>query len=141
MPSSFRTFNSPGGQLINGVSYVLDTSSGAFRPLYTSDLAANAGATTTTTPVPLITGAFGTVLADNPARKGWYVKNLHTGALMVGFSAAIPTTGSLNLLLAGGTAVNDGKGQDWTDIPCAFTGPVSVSGVGGAPVLATVWQF
>ena len=42
MPSpSFRPFNSPGGQTINGVTYLLDVSSGVFRPAYTTDFAAN----------------------------------------------------------------------------------------------------
>lgn len=41
MPSSFRTFNSPGGPVVNGVAYLYDTDSGVFRPAYKTDFASN----------------------------------------------------------------------------------------------------
>ncbi len=36
---SYRTFESPGGQVVNGVSYIQDTTSGLFRPVRDTDLA------------------------------------------------------------------------------------------------------
>lgn len=261
MPASFRTFNSPGGQTVNGVTYLYDTDSGIFRPVYKSDLASSVSlsglsldSTTTnqllsgisgllganlndpayvtgqvgitnTVPIPIsgvvvagvsnpigvtgvrndvnptysgnglynynflpvggravnvsglglpsgyqtgdytilnfdrnngsllvtqgvldpsqdcasvtfsgnstvsnraVSGAAQAVLAANAARVYGFIQNLGTGALMIGLGAT-PTTGSLNRILAGGTALNDGKGGVWETE--RYRGSVFVSGV------------
>lgn len=52
--TQFRTYNSPGGGMVFGTQYVLDTTSGVFRPLYTSDLGGGAGSNVTIVgPLPL----------------------------------------------------------------------------------------
>jgi hypothetical protein len=88
-----------------------------------------------------VTGTFGNVLASNPSRRAWFIQNLATGALMVRFSASNPTTSNLSFILKGGSAANDGSGGSWNDSPAVYTGPVSVSGLGGATVSCAVWQI
>jgi len=181
---SYRTFTSPGGNLVNGVAYVYDQSlvvgdvTGNFRPAFSTDFAASLSGTlnidsaTTNALLSGISGQMTTnlgsaawvtgqvssptsslvsnngvsgvaqvVLPDTPGRKAWYLKNLHTGALMVSLGSNIPTAGTLNLVLAGGTAVGDGKGGEWRDQPAGWTGPVSVSGNGGSPMSYIAWQL
>ncbi len=84
---------------------------------------------------------FGTALGNNPSRKGWFIANLSTGALMVNFSTNMPTTGVLNLFLKGASAAWAGDGASYTDSPAVYTGPVSVSGFGGAPCVYNAWQM
>lgn len=73
-----------------------------------------------------VSGAAQAVLAANSLRQYGFVQNLGTGALMIGLGAA-PTTGSLNIILQGGTALNDGKGGKWETE--RYRGAVYVSGV------------
>lgn len=73
-----------------------------------------------------VSGAAQAVLAANAARVYGFIQNLGTGALMIGLGAT-PTTGSLNRILAGGTALNDGKGGVWETE--RYRGSVFVSGV------------
>lgn len=151
--SSFRTFNSPGGQVVNGVSYLYDTISGVFRPIYTSDFSASVTVgdiavtggqigpkASATVSNDTVSGAAGLVLASNTNRNSFFIQNLHTGALMVRFSSSPATSSNMNLLLKGGTAINDGLGSSYHSEPTTYLGPVSVSGYGGAPVSYLVWE-
>lgn len=98
-------------------------------------------ATSATVSNDYVSGAFQVVLPATPTRKGFFIQNLATGALMVRYSTSMPSTGNLNFVLAGGTADNDGKGASWSEFPAVWTGPLSVSGLGGAPMLYTAWQI
>lgn len=88
-----------------------------------------------------VTGTFGTVLGANPARKAWYLQNLQTGALMVRLGTSFPSTANLNMMLQGGTVINDGKGGVYEDEQGRYRGAVSVSGFGGATVSCAVWAI
>ena len=88
-----------------------------------------------------IVSGFGQVLAANPLRKAWFIMNLATGQLMLKLGSSVPTTGSMNMVLKGSTAINDGLGASWSDDQGRYRGAVFVSGLGGAPILATAWQI
>lgn len=84
---------------------------------------------------------FGVGLPNNPNRRAWFVVNLGTGALMLKMSSTIPTTGNLDLFLKGATTAWAGDGASWTDSPAVYTGPVAVSGFGGAPCVYRMWDL
>lgn len=84
---------------------------------------------------------FGTALPNNPNRRAWFIQNMGTGTIMVRYSSSMPTTGSLNFLLKGGVFQNDGLGASWSDSPAVYTGPVSVSGYRGAPIVYIAWEL
>lgn len=84
---------------------------------------------------------FGIALPNNPNRRAWSAVNIGTGGLMIKMSATIPTTGNLDIFLAGATTPWAGNGQSWLDSPAIYTGPVSVSGFGGAPCVYRMWEL
>lgn len=111
----------------------------------TQDNATVWAANTGTGPANAVSGLapsfFGTVLPNNPNRRGWFIANLATGVLMVKMSASIPTTGNFDVLLKGATTQFSADGASWTDSPAIYTGPVSVSGIGGAPCVYRAWEL
>lgn len=88
----------------------------------------------------LVSPFFGTCLPSNPTRHSWTIQNIGTGQLMVKMSSSIPTTGTLDIILKGASAAWAGDGAVWTDSPATYTGPVSVSGFGGAPCIYKAWE-
>lgn len=96
-------------------------------------------------PLTALSGAaapfFGIALPNNPNRRAWFAVNLGTGGLMIKMSATIPTTGNLDLFLGGATTPWAGNGQSWTDSPAIYTGPVAISGFGGAPCVYRLWEL
>lgn len=84
---------------------------------------------------------FGIVLPSNATRKQYFIQNLGTGALMVSFSSSIPTTGNLHILLKGATSAWNGDGAAYSESPAIYTGPVSVSGFGGAQCVYRAWEM
>lgn len=96
-------------------------------------------------PLTSLSGAapifFGTALPNNPYRRAWFATNLATGGLMIKMSSTIPTTGNLDIFLKGATTPWAGDGASWIDQPAVYTGPVSVSGFGGAPCVYRMWEL
>lgn len=114
-------------------------------PLAVSGVVISSTSTSSTSPNSLVSGinnvGFGTPLPANTSRKAWAISNLATGAILVRFSSSLPTTGTFNVLLKGASAPYAGDGATWTDSPAIWTGPVSVTGVGGAPIVFTCWEL
>lgn len=104
---------------------------------------ASTGTSPLTTGVSGLAGPtfFGVTLPNNPARRAWSIVNLATGALMVKMSSAIPNSGNLDIFLKGASAPWAGDGAIWTDAPAIYTGPVAVSGFGGAPCVYRAWEL
>lgn len=158
----FRTFGDTFGKGAPAFLHVADTGvvftnadgqsqTGAWRAATPSDLnSTTSAATSSTTTVPsgsatvsndIVSGNNQVLFASNPNRLAVFIQNLHTGALMVRFSASAPTTGLMNVLLKGDTAVNAGNGGSWIDSPAIYKGPISVSSLGGAPTLYNSWEI
>lgn len=85
-------------------------------------------------------GGFGVILPNNASRKQLFVQNLSTGRLLVRFSATLPTTGSYNVVLKGGTAMADGLGAAYESY--SYSGPVSVTGWDAStPIQYISWEL
>lgn len=118
-----NTYNAQELALLSGISGALNGN------LTVTTWTASTGTASAATLSGVATANFGVALPNNPNRRAWYIQNLSTGVLLVNFSATIPTTGSFNVLLKGGTNSMDGIGASWSDSPAIYTGPVAVSGL------------
>ncbi len=106
--TSFRTFNSPGGPVTNGVAYALDQASGVFRPLYTSDFAGGGG------------GGNVTVVNTAPIAVSGVVLTVVTGAV----SASFDPTAIVNAQATGNNYLASISGA----MTANLTGPAWVTG-------------
>lgn len=150
----------------NDASVIIGT--GLFRPIEPADFGGGGGvgssvSVTNTAPIPVsgvvvsttstsssapsntVSGisnaGWGVVLPNNPARKAWFIENLSTGQMMIKLGSTIPTSGNLNQLLKGASSPYAGDGSSWSEYPAIWTGPVSVSGYGGAPIVWNVYEL
>lgn len=89
----------------------------------------------------LVAPYFGTCLPSNPNRRAYFIQNLATGLLLVKLSTSIPTTGNLDFVLKGASAAWAGDGAMWSSESTTYTGPVSVTGFGGAPCVYKAWEI
>lgn len=114
--------------------------SGIVQPIFTGNVftqsAGNSTASNNT-----VSGNYGTsVLPININRHQWFMQNLGTGVLFVNYSASLPNTGSMNLLLKGGNSQFDGLGASYSDDAGIYRGAISISGIIPNP-LYTIWDL
>jgi len=102
---------------------------------------ASTGTGPSTTVSGLAPDFFGTFLPNNPNRRGWYFQNIGTGIALVKMSAIVPTSGNFDILVKGATAHFAGDGGVYESNPCTYTGPVSCTGFGGAPIVWRAWEL
>ncbi len=104
--------------------------------------ASNTGTGPATTVSGLLSSPyFGVTLPNNPARRGWFINMISTGVALVKMSATIPNTGTFDILLKGASSLFAGDGASYSDSPAVYTGPVSITGLGGAPIVWRAWEL
>lgn len=140
---SFKTFTSPGGQIVNGTLYLLDPGlqvngqSSGFRPIASTDLIPSFASVSNSA----ISGSMATfttgVLLANPYRDRLYAQVVGSGGpLYIAYNGSPASATNFNVLLAAASTDIGTNGGVLTENN--YTGPVSVSGFIGCRFI--LWE-
>lgn len=129
--TSFRVFNAPGGQTVNGVSYCLDQTSGIFRPFYNTDFASSVSVSGLAIGNVAITGTVNTVdTIGNQLLSGI------SGALTTNLNSAVFVTGNVAVQVTGWNT-----GIIVTEIPKGTNAATNFGPSGAAPFTSATTFF
>lgn len=77
---------------------------------------------------PSIISSAGSVLANNPERKGWSIQNVGTNPVFVNLGGTASST-VFHFIIKGGSADSDGLGGSVSQTNgTVFTGPITIAG-------------